>query len=57
MSATELSTQSADNNLAKMRAEEARKARASYSARANTDFYGVVGWLAGVVATFFISIQ
>jgi cell division protease FtsH len=56
MSATELSTQSADNNLAKMRAEEARKARASYSARANTDFYGVVGWLAGVVATFFISI-
>jgi cell division protease FtsH len=56
MSATELSTQSSENNLAKMRAEEARKARASYSARANTDFYGVVGWLAGVVATFFISI-
>jgi cell division protease FtsH len=56
MSATELSTQSSESNLAKAREEEAKKARVSYSARAATDFYGVVGWLAGVVATLFISI-
>ncbi len=57
MSTTELTPQSADNKLAKLRSEEAeRKARTAYTVRASTDFYGAVGWLIGLFATLVISI-
>src|SRR4030095_1242148 len=56
MSATELSPQGTDSGLARLHAEEARKARASQSVRASTDFYGGVGWLVGLLLTLFISL-
>src|SRR6266508_2373688 len=56
MSATELSPQGTESDLAQARAEEARKARTSYATRASTDFYGVVGWLVGGALTLFVSI-
>ncbi|NWG34278.1 MAG: AAA family ATPase [Chloroflexi bacterium] len=37
-------------------AEKAKQARAAYSARASSDFYGAVGWIAGLVLTLFVSI-
>jgi cell division protease FtsH len=37
-------------------AEKAKQARAAYSARASSDFYGAVGWIAGLVLTLFASI-
>jgi cell division protease FtsH len=37
-------------------ADKAKQARAAYSARASSDFYGAVGWLAGLLLTLFVSI-
>src|SRR5690242_5401015 len=57
MSATEITPQGADNKLLQLRnEEEAKKARNAYSARASSDFYGAIGWLAGLFATLVISI-
>src|ERR1051325_3130265 len=57
MSATEITPQGADKKLLQLRnEEEARKARNAYSARASSDFYGAIGWLAGLFATLIISI-
>ncbi|HAV77743.1 MAG TPA: hypothetical protein DCX53_10380, partial [Anaerolineae bacterium] len=36
--------------------EKAKQARAAYSARASSDFYGAVGWLTGLLLTIFVSI-
>ena len=40
MSATELTPQGTDNNLVKAFSDESKKARAAYSSRASSDFYG-----------------
>src|ERR1043165_7322508 len=57
MSATEITPQGADKKLLQLHnEEEARKARAAYSARASSDFYGAIGWLVGLFATLVISI-
>src|SRR5215216_7327891 len=56
MSTTELTPQSTDSSLAKLHAEEAKKARASYTTRASTDFYGGLGWLIGLLLTLFVSL-
>ncbi|HJS19544.1 MAG TPA: AAA family ATPase [Anaerolineales bacterium] len=57
MSATELTPQGADNQLAKLRAEEeSKKTRSAYSSRASSDFYGVMGWMAGLLISLFISL-
>jgi len=55
MSATGLSPQGTDNKLAKLSAEQAKKTRATYTARASSDFYGGAGWLVGLFITLFIS--
>ena len=55
MSTTELSPQGTDNKLAKLGAEQAKKARATYTARASSDFYGGVGWMVGLFLTLFVS--
>jgi len=36
--------------------EKAKQAREAYSARASADFYGAVGWIAGLLLTLFVSI-
>ena len=56
MSTSELSPQGTNNKLAKLGAEQAKKARATYTARASSDFYGAVGWLVGLVLTLFVAI-
>jgi cell division protease FtsH len=57
MSATEITPQGADSKILQLRnEEEAKKARNEYSARASSDFYGAIGWLAGLFATLVISI-
>ena len=55
MSTTELSPQGSDNKLAKLGAEQAKKSRATYTARASSDFYGGMGWLVGLFLTLFVS--
>jgi cell division protease FtsH len=37
-------------------AEKAKQARAAYSARASTDFYGAVGWVVGLFLTLLVSV-
>jgi cell division protease FtsH len=37
-------------------AEKAKQTRAAYSARASTDFYGAVGWVAGLFLTLLVSV-
>ncbi len=57
MSTTELTPQGADNKLAKLQSGEgAKKARAAYSARASTDFWGAVGWMVGLFITLAIAV-
>jgi cell division protease FtsH len=57
MSATELSPQGADGKLVPIRNDESsRKARMAAMGGASTDFYGVIGWLAGLVLTLFVSL-
>ena len=55
MSTTELSPHGSDNKLAKLGAEQAKKARATYTARASSDFYGGIGWIVGLFLTLFVS--
>src|ERR1700752_926627 len=55
MSTTELSPQGPENRLAKLGEEQAKKARATYTARASSDFYGGVGWIVGLFLTLFVS--
>src|SRR4026208_1023856 len=56
MSTTELSPQGNENKLAKFGAEQAKKARATYTARASSDFYGGIGWIVGLFLTLFVAI-
>jgi cell division protease FtsH len=57
MSATELSPQGADGKLVPIRHDGgSKKARVTSMARASTDFYGAIGWLAGLVLTLFVSL-
>lgn len=57
MSATELSPKGADQNLGKLLSEdEAKKARTAYSVRASTDFWGALGWMAGLFISLAISL-
>ncbi|HEU4744310.1 MAG TPA: AAA family ATPase, partial [Anaerolineales bacterium] len=57
MSATELSPQGADGKLVPIRQDEgSKKARIASMARASADFYGVIGWLVGLVLTIFVSL-
>ncbi len=37
-------------------ADKAKQARAAYSARASSDFYGAVGWVAGLLLTLIVSV-
>ena len=57
MSATELSPQGADGKLVPIRNDDGSKKTSMASmAGASTDFYGVIGWLAGLVLTLFVSL-
>ncbi|HVF25902.1 MAG TPA: AAA family ATPase [Anaerolineales bacterium] len=56
MSTTELPPQGKESKLAKFGAEQAKKARATYTARASSDFYGAVGWIVGLFLTLFVAI-
>ena len=56
MSTTELSPQGTDSKLVPIRDEGSKKARMASMAGASTDFYGVIGWLAGLVLTLFVSL-
>lgn len=57
MSTTELTPQGADNKLTRLQSGEgAKKARAAYSARASTDFWGAVGWMVGLFITLAIAV-
>ena len=57
MSATEISPEGAETKFVTVRTEhDEKKARMAYSSRASTDFYGVLGWLAGLLITLFISL-
>jgi cell division protease FtsH len=57
MSATELSPQGADSKLVPIRNDKgSKKARMASMAGASTDFYGVIGWLAGLILTLFVSL-
>ncbi|HEY9526473.1 MAG TPA: AAA family ATPase, partial [Anaerolineales bacterium] len=57
MSATELSPQGADGKLVPLRNDDSsKKAHTSSMGGASTDFYGVIGWLAGLVLTLFVSL-
>ena len=56
MSATEITPQGAENKLVTVRTEDGhKKARMAFSSRASADFYGVLGWMAGLFITLFIS--
>src|SRR5688572_33448609 len=55
MSTTELSPPGSENKLAKLGAEQAKKARATYTARASSDFYGGIGWAGWLVLLAFVS--
>ena len=57
MSATEISPQGADGKLVPVRKDEgSKKARMAAMAGASTDFYGVIGWLVGLILTLFVSL-
>jgi cell division protease FtsH len=57
MSATEISPQGADGKLVPVRKDEgSKKARMAAMAGASTDFYGVIGWVVGLVLTLFVSL-
>ena len=57
MSATELSPQGTDGKLLPVRKDEgSKKARMAAMAGASTDFYGVIGWLVGLILTLFVSL-
>ena len=58
MSATELTPQGAENKLVTVLTEDdgSKKARMAFSSRASTDFYGVLGWMAGLLISLFISL-
>ena len=57
MSATELSPQGADGKLVPIRNDESsKKTRMAAMRGASTDFYGVIGWLVGLVLTLFVSL-
>jgi cell division protease FtsH len=59
MSATELSPrgQGTETDLVPIRNDEgSKKARITSIARANTDFYGAVGWIIGLLITLLISL-
>jgi cell division protease FtsH len=57
MSATELSPQGADGKLVPIRNDDgSKKTRMASMAGASTDFYGVIGWLAGLILTLFVSL-
>ena len=57
MSATELSPQGADGKLVSIPQDDGtKKARLASMAKASTDFYGVLGWLVGLVLTLFVSL-
>src|SRR5687767_1875299 len=56
MSTTELSPQGADGKLVPIHNDEgSKKARITAMARASTDLYGAIGWLAGLFITLFLS--
>jgi cell division protease FtsH len=57
MSATELTPQGADKKLVQLRTEDdAKKARAAYTSRASSDFYGALGWMIGLFTTLVIAV-
>ncbi|MDQ2692671.1 MAG: hypothetical protein M3Y68_11600, partial [Chloroflexota bacterium] len=57
MSATEISPQGPDTKLVPIRNDEgSRKARITSMARASTDFYGAIGWFAGLILTLLVSL-
>lgn len=57
MSATEISPQGADGKLLPVRKDEgSKRARMAAMAGASTDFYGVIGWVVGLVLTLFVSL-
>lgn len=57
MSATELSPQGADGKLVPIgKDDRSRRGRMAAMAGASTDFYGVIGWLAGLILTLFVSL-
>ena len=57
MSATELSPQGADGKLVPVHKDQgSKKARMAAMAGASTDFYGVIGWMVGLVLTLFVSL-
>jgi cell division protease FtsH len=54
MSTSELT--SPESKLIKKQTEESKKARAASAVRASSDFYGTIGWFAGLFITLFISL-
>ena len=50
-----MSTMSPKNEIVKAGEEKAKQNRAAYKAKASSDFYGGVGWIAGLFITLFIS--
>jgi cell division protease FtsH len=44
------------NSPGRLSGEKAKQTRAAYSARASSDFYGAVGWVAGLVITLFVTV-
>ena len=57
MSATELSPQGTDTKLVPIHHDQgSKKARVTSMARANTDFYGAVGWIVGLLLTLLVSL-
>src|ERR1044071_2294450 len=57
MSATELSPQGADGKLVPLgKDDRSKRGRMAAMAGASTDFYGVIGWLAGLILTLFVSL-
>ncbi|MEW6083907.1 MAG: AAA family ATPase [Chloroflexota bacterium] len=51
----ESNTQAPKNEIMKASDEKAKKNRAAYQAKASSDFYGGIGWAAGLFITLFIS--
>lgn len=55
MSMNESNPQAPKNEIMKASDEKAKKNRAAYQAKASSDFYGGIGWAAGLFITLFIS--
>jgi cell division protease FtsH len=56
MTATELSPQGTESKLVPIHNDEgSKKARITSMARASTDFYGAIGWIAGLLITLLVS--